>query len=72
LESSELPVSADEAFLNHVFGVLLVAGHSERQPVRITTVAFHERAKRVAVALAGSSQGGCRFAGVHLLLRRQP
>jgi hypothetical protein len=72
IEAAEMPIRAEEALLNHVFGILFVAGHSEYQPEGIPAVPLHERAKRVVVALAGSGQDGRCFARSHLTSLRRP
>src|SRR2546425_611269 len=67
LEPSQLPIRPKEALLNHIFRILLVADHPERQPKHAPAVLFHQDAEGLAVALAGTSQDGCCFARVHLI-----
>src|SRR5256885_1095695 len=62
LEPAELSIRAEKAFLDHIFGILLIAGHPERQPENTPAVPLDERAKRLAVALAGTGQDGCSLA----------
>ena len=67
LEPAQLLDTREESFLHHIFGILLVPGHPERQPKDAPAVALDERAKRVAVTLAGTGQDGCCFGRVHLI-----
>ena len=66
LEAAELSIRAKEAFLDHIFGILLIASHPERQPEHTPAVPLDEGAKRIVVALAGTGQDGCSFGRVHL------
>ena len=65
-EAPELPERADEALLDDVLGVPLVAGEPERQPKRRFCMELDERTKGLTVTLAGTRQGGCRFAALPL------
>ncbi len=65
LEAAELAIGADEAFLHHVFRVLLVAGHPEGELKRPAAVAFDERLEGLAVALSGPGKHGGGVGRVH-------
>ena len=65
-ESPQLPIGAEKALLDHVFCVLLVAGHAERQPEDGPAMAFDQYTERVAIALAGAGQDGRSLSRVHL------
>src|SRR5712692_8738756 len=67
LESAQLPVRPKEALLHNILSILLAAGHSKREAKDTLAVTLDERAKRLAVALAGPRQDGCCLARVHLL-----
>ena len=49
----EPPVGPDEAFLNHLVGVVLVARQAERQPEDTPAVALDEHAEGLTVAGLG-------------------
>jgi hypothetical protein len=61
----ELPVGPKKCILHHVFRILLVAGHPERESKRTAAVPLDERAERLAVALARTGQDGCRLGHIH-------
>lgn len=65
LKVTELTEGAKEAFLDDVFGVLLVAGHAERELEDPVAVLLHQRGEGVFVALSGFHQHGHRAADVH-------
>jgi len=65
LEAAELSIRAKKTLLNHVFGILFISRHPEGQPEHSPAVPLYERAKRVAVTLAGTGQDSCSFGRVH-------
>ena len=64
LEPGQLPVGPQEAVLDHVLGVVLVAGHAVGQPEGAPAVAFDQGAEGLAVALPGPGQDRGYF-GIH-------
>src|SRR5436190_8289374 len=65
LEPAKLAVRPQKALLDHIFGILLIARHPERQPEDTPAVPLDKCAKGVAVALAGPRQDGSHFGRVH-------
>ena len=64
-KTAELSVGADEAFLNDVFGVLLVAGYPEGELEGAPAMAFDECAEGLAVALSGPGEDSGDVGRVH-------
>ena len=54
----ELLVGLQESLLDHVFGVLRIAGHPVREPVDSAAMALDERPKSFAISVAGECDGG--------------
>src|SRR5262245_4001395 len=64
-EPSELAVGPDEALVDDVVGVLLVAGYAICELKRAAAVAFDEGAEGLAVPLPGPGQHRSHFGRVH-------
>jgi len=58
LEAAQLPVRLEECLLDHVLGVLGIAGHPMGQPVDRPAVAIDQASEGLAVAAAGEGDGG--------------
>jgi hypothetical protein len=64
-EASQLPIRPEKAFLHHILGILLVAGHPKGQLKRTPAVPLHQDAESLAVALLSAGEDRCHVAGVH-------
>ena len=64
LETAQLLVRLEPRLLHHVFRILRVPGHPVRKRIDVAGMLFDERAKRVAVAVAGPGDNR-RVALVH-------
>src|SRR4051812_35745430 len=65
-EAAQVPIRLEQALLNDVFGILLMAGHSLGEAEGAEDVALVEHAKGFAVSFAGATEDARDVAGGHL------
>src|SRR5580693_769950 len=50
IEFGELLEGAQEAFLHHILGVLLISSHTKSHPEQSTAMSLHQHPKRVRIS----------------------
>jgi GMP synthase (glutamine-hydrolysing) len=52
-----LLIGAEKGFLHHIFGILLIAGHTKGEPEHSSAVAFHKNSERIGVSALDRGNG---------------